>query len=104
MSTKRDHKLHNGRTGAAITVNLTAKASKNEICQILNDGTVQIHLKASGSDKDINDALIAYLAEVLKTDPGKIEIIAGQSGLDKLVTILDVDAATVNKKIIHALK
>lgn len=104
MGTNRDHKLHDGRTGSAIHVHLTVKALENEIYRVLKDGTVHIHLKASGSDKSINDALIAYLAEVLKTDPRKIEIIAGQSGPDKLVTILDVDVETVNKQIIHALK
>lgn len=104
MGTNRDRKLHDGRTGSAIQVHITIKAPESEIYRVSKDGTVQIRLKASGSEKDINDALIAYLAEVLKTDPRKIEIIAGQSGPDKLVTILDVDVETVNRQIIHALK
>jgi uncharacterized protein (TIGR00251 family) len=97
----RQFHLHGGRTGAALAVRVTPRSSRNEISEIQNDGTIKIRLTAPPVEGKANDALIAFLAEVLVIPRSKIEIVAGETGRDKLVSILDLDADTVHQRIVE---
>ena len=99
MDSRQFH-LHDGKKGAALAVRVSSRARRNEIVEILNDGTVKIRITASPSDKKANQVLLEFLAEVLKIPPSKMEIVAGTTGRDKLVTILDLDANTVQERIL----
>lgn len=100
---ERDYHLHDGQTGAAITVRVVPRSSSNEISEILNDGTVKIRLVAQVGVEQTNTALIAFLAEVLQVKPSQLEIVAGMTGKDKLVTITNLDKNQVHDRIIHNL-
>ncbi len=102
METRQFH-LHNGKKGAAIAVRITPRASKNEISDILDDGTVKIRLTASANESKINQALVDFLANILEIPAASIEIVAGAVGKDKLVSILDLDAATVQQRILRKI-
>lgn len=95
--------IHGGKTGAALAIRITPRATKDEIQEIQSDGMVRIRLMSSGKDQEINAALLRYLAMVLGVDVSKLEIVAGQEGLDKLVSVLDMDPTEVQKKIIGNL-
>ena len=82
MKTERNFKLHNGKMGAAITVRITPRTAKNEITEILNDGTVKIRLTAPPVEGRANQGLIDFLAEVLNIKPARIEIISGLTSRD----------------------
>ncbi len=97
----REFHLHDGKTGAAIAVRITPRSSRDEISEILDNGTVKIRLKAQPSEEKMNQALIAFLAKVLDVEPSKVEIVAGNAGNDKLVTIMDVDKAFVQERILQ---
>lgn len=103
MSDKRSFKLHDSQSGAAIAVRVTPRASKNEIYQIQDDGTIKIRLTAPPVEGQANQGLIAFLSEILNVRPSQIEIVAGMTGKDKLVTITGLDAATVQTRIIQHL-
>ena len=45
MGTRKYH-LHDGRMGAALAVRVTPRASRNEITEIMPDGTVKVRLTA----------------------------------------------------------
>ena len=94
-------RLHDGRKGAALAIRVTPRASKNEIVEIQHDGTVRVRLTAPPVEGKANEALIAFLAEVLDVPKTRIEIIVGMSGRDKLVSILDLDAETVHQRILR---
>jgi len=98
------HQLHAAGSGAAITVRITPRASRNEITEILEDGTIKIRLTAPPVEGQANSALIRFLADLLDIAPSKIEIIAGQSSRDKLITILGLSADTVQARILAARK
>ncbi len=98
---EREFHLHDGKMGAAITVRVTPRSSRNEISEILGDGTVKIRLTASPNEEQTNQALIAFLAKVLGVGPAQIEIVAGSTGNDKLVTITDMDKADVQERILQ---
>ncbi|WP_322509464.1 DUF167 domain-containing protein [Anaerolinea sp.] len=100
---KREFRLHDGKTGAAITVRVTPRASKNEIYEILDDGTVKIRLTAPPVEGKANEALIDFLSEVLDVPKTSLEIVAGETGRDKIVTVLNLDASTVQARILQHL-
>jgi uncharacterized protein (TIGR00251 family) len=102
MSDRKYH-LHGGQKGAALAVRVTPRASRNEIVEILNDGTVRVRLTAPPVEGKANEALRAFLADVIGVPRSKIEIVAGLSGRDKLVSILDMEAETVHRKILEHL-
>jgi uncharacterized protein (TIGR00251 family) len=99
----KNHHFHNGKTGAAITVRVTPRSSKNEISGIQDDGTIKVRLTAAPVDGQANAALIRLLADLLQVAPSRVEIIAGQSGRDKLVTVTGMDADNVQKQILKSL-
>lgn len=97
---KRSFHLHDGQMGSAIAVRVTPRASHNKIVEILADGTIKIHIAAPPVDGEANEALIRYLAEVLNVPKSRLEIVAGHSGRDKLISVLDMDGETLHKRLV----
>ena len=87
-----------------MAVRVTPRASKNRIIEVLGEGTVRIQLTAPPVDGEANAKLIAFLAEVLKVPKSHIEIVAGATGRDKLVTVTGMNAATVHERILASLE
>jgi uncharacterized protein (TIGR00251 family) len=100
MSPRRYH-LHDGGKGSALAVRVTPRASRNEIVDILSDGTVKVHLTAPPLEGKANEALIKFLAKILDVSPSRLEVVAGEGGRDKLISVMDMDADTLHKKIVE---
>jgi hypothetical protein len=100
---ERQYHLHDGKKGAALAVRITPRASRNEISEVLNDGTVKIRLTAAPVDGKTNDLLVGFLAEVLEIAPAQIEVVAGATSKDKLISVIDLDAQTVHQRILKKL-
>ena len=103
MAPRKFH-LHDGKKGAALAIRVTPRASRNEIVEILTDGTVRIRLTAPPAEDKANQALIKFLSDILGVPASRIEIVAGATGRDKLVSIIDMDAEEVHKIILHHLE
>jgi len=97
---RRKFELHDGKRGAALAVCVKPHASRNEIFGVLNDGTVKIHLTAPPVEDQANKALLRFLSEVLGVPVSRLDIVAGKTGRNKLVSVLDMDAETVHKRIV----
>jgi uncharacterized protein len=100
MTPKNFH-LHDGRKGSALAVRVTPRASKNEIVEVLSDGTVKVHLTAPPVEGKANEALLKFMSQVLGVPPTRIEVVAGANGRDKLISVTDMDTATLHKKIVE---
>lgn len=100
---ERKFNLHDGKTGAAITVRVTPRASRDEISEILDDGTVKVRLTAGINDEKANQALLDFLAKILGVSVSQMEIVAGLTGNDKLITITDLDKNLVQERILKHL-
>jgi len=98
----RNFHLHDGKTGAALAIRVTPRASSNQVAEILHDGTIRIRLVAAPGN-EINTVLREYLSSILGVSESVIDVVAGQTGRDKLVSILNMDADTAHKKIIEHL-
>jgi uncharacterized protein YggU (UPF0235/DUF167 family) len=103
MNSRKFH-LHDGRRGAALAVRVTPRASRNEITEIMPDGTVKVHLTSPLVEGEGNKALTHFLAEVLGVAPTKIDILGGASGYDKLLSVLDIDTEEAHKRILAYLE
>jgi uncharacterized protein len=99
MNNKREFHLHNGKSGAAISVHLIPRASRNEIVGIMDNGSIKIRLTAPPVDGQANKALIDFLAKMIDIAPSQIEMISGQTSRNKILTILGLDPTTVNDRI-----
>jgi len=99
--TQRNYKLHNGKKGAALAIRVTTRATENKIIGALSDGTVKMHIAAEPTGGQANEELVKFLSAILGVDEKRIEVVAGDTGRDKLVSVLDMDAETLHKKIVE---
>lgn len=102
--TARKYHLHDGRKGAAIAVRVTPRARRNEIVGVMRNGTIKIRLVAPPVEGKANAALIKFLADIIGVTQSKIDIVAGASGRDKLVSVMDMDAETLHQRILEHMK
>ena len=99
MSDRRFN-LHDGKKGSALAIRVTPRASRNEIVELLEDGTIKVRIAAPPSDSEANETLISFLSEVLGVPRSRLDIVAGASGRDKLVSVMDMDAETAHQRIL----
>jgi uncharacterized protein len=99
----RKFKLHHGQKGSALAVRVTPRASRNEIVELLDDGTIKVRIAAPPADNEANEALIEFLADVLGVPKSKLDIVAGVTGRDKLISIVDMDVETAHQRILAHL-
>jgi len=102
--TRRKFQLHDGKKGAALAVRVTPRASKTKIAEVLEDGTVKVHLAAPPVDDEANQELLKFMANVLGVPRTRLDIVAGATGRDKLIAVLDMDADTAHKRILAYLE
>ena len=99
----RKFKFQDGRGGSALAIRVSPRSQKNEVTRIFSDGTINVKLKAPLVDGKANNILIKFLAEILEVKHSELEIIAGETGRNKLVSIYGLDSETVNQHISELL-
>ena len=96
----RKFELHDGKKGSALAVRVTPRASRNEIVEMLEDGTIKVRIAAPPVDNEANDALIEFMADILGVPKSRLDIVAGVSGRDKLISVVDMDVETAHSRIV----
>lgn len=92
----REFRITDAKGGAAFTVRCVTRAQRTEVVGVQDDGTLKIRLQASSAGApEANDELVAFLAGKLDVAPQKIEIVAGQDGREKLISVEDITTAHV---------
>ncbi len=74
---------------AVLAVRIQPRASKDEIV-VQSDGSLKIRLTAPPVDGAANEALIAFLAKVLRVSRSQIEILSGHTSREKRVRIAGI--------------
>jgi uncharacterized protein (TIGR00251 family) len=95
----RSFRLHDGKRGAAFAVRVTPRASRNKIMELQGDGTVKVHIAAAPVDDQANHELVKFMSEVLGVPKSRIDIVAGSTGRDKIIAVLDMDAEMVERRL-----
>jgi uncharacterized protein len=96
----RKFELHSGQRGSALAVRITPRADRNQIVGVLDDGTIKVYLVSDPSEDELNTELLSYLAEVLGVPKSRVEVVAGESGRDKLVSVMDMDVETAQQRVL----
>lgn len=104
MPARKVRRLSDSRRGTALAIRVTPRARRDEVVEILPDQTVKIRLTAPPVEGKANEALIEFLSKVLGVPRSRIEIIAGQTGRDKLVSILDMESSEAQARILKQLR
>jgi uncharacterized protein (TIGR00251 family) len=98
-----EFKLNDGKGGAALNVRVTPRARRNELAGVRSDGTLKIRIVAPPVDGKANAALVKFLAGILGVRKRRVEIVAGHRGLDKIISITDMPADEVQRRILAHL-
>jgi uncharacterized protein (TIGR00251 family) len=101
---QRDSQEQNSRKGVILKVRVQPRASKNEIVKILSDRTVKVHLTAPPVEGKANKALLKFLAKILDVPIANIDIVAGMTGRDKVISVENMDLAMLHKKIVEHIR
>jgi len=102
MSRKYD--FHDGKRGSALAVRVTPRASRNQIVGMLDDGTIKVHLATDPADEKENTELLDFLAGVLGVPRTYVEVVAGENGRDKLVSVLDMNVETAHQRVLEHME
>lgn len=98
------HRFRNGQGGAAFMVRVVPRSGKNEIAEIMSDGTVRIHLTAPPVEGKANFQLIEFLSEVLQVKSSQIEIVGGEKTKNKMITVAGLSPKEVEQKLFSQLR
>ncbi|MBM3127823.1 MAG: YggU family protein [Chloroflexi bacterium] len=90
-------KLRQANGAVTFVVKVVPRASKNQIAGVEGDA-LKVRLTAPPVEGKANDALIAFLAEMLGVRRAQIEIISGQTARRKIVRVRGVTAEDMKKK------
>lgn len=94
--------MHHSAGGAAIMVHVIPH-TVTKIAQVGKDGTITMQVCHSETGGKANTILINFLAEILQVQASRMEIVAGQSSENKLITILDLEPGVVQERIVKTL-
>jgi hypothetical protein len=98
----RKFEITDARGGAALTVRVVTQAEHTEIAGLQEDGVLKVRLMASpAGDPSANQELVSFLASQLSVPLNHIEIVAGSSGREKIVSIEGMTVQQV-EAILHS--
>ena len=80
--------------GVSFAVRVQPRASRDEIVGVL-EGALKIRLRAPAVENRANEALVAFLAELLKRPKAAVRILSGERGRQKRVEVRGVTAQEV---------
>jgi hypothetical protein len=94
--------FRDGRTGAAIAVNVKVNAVQNRVLRISREGKVYIQLTTK-TKSEIDAGLLAFMTALLGVKPHQVELLGSFPSNERLVTITGLSAEELQRKIITAL-
>jgi uncharacterized protein len=99
MSQNRKFEITDARGGAAFAVRVVTRAEVSEIVGTQEDGSLKVRLMSqSAGDPSANIELISLLAQQLEVDKGRVEIVAGANGRDKVISVEGISTADVEAR------
>lgn len=98
---EREFKFHDGEKGAALAVRVKFSRGKSSFAKVLKDGTVVVQLEHGGGD--MNAMLIDFISQQLDIPSARIQVIAGEDGQNKLISIIDMKPKQVQKLILDTI-
>ena len=98
---RRQFRFHDGGKGAALAVRLKYTRGKSSFSKVFKDGTILINLKKD--EGEVNARLINFISRELNVPLERIEIIAGEDGDKKLLSVIDMKPKEIQKMILELI-
>jgi uncharacterized protein YggU (UPF0235/DUF167 family) len=92
-------KFGKGSGGAALSVKVTPRASRNEISGWTEEGVLKVRVTAAPANNAANEAVITLLSKALDVPKSRIAIGAGDATTQKLISIMGVSSAQVDERL-----
>jgi uncharacterized protein (TIGR00251 family) len=96
---KRNFEITDASGGAAFNVRVVTRATKAEVAGIQDDGVLKVRL-TNAPDDGANEELIGLLAKVLNVDASALEIVAGEKGRDKLISVDGIAPEVLEERLL----
>ena len=80
---------------ATLKIKLIPRSARNEIVELMGDGTLKIKLTAPPVEGQANQAVLKFLAGILNIPNGSIEIISGKTSHNKMIAIVGLEQDNV---------
>ncbi len=93
-------KTHPDRGSVSFAVRVQPRASKNEVAGVM-DGALKIRLQAPAVEDRANQALCAFLAELLKRPKSAVRLLSGERSRTKRVEIFGVTTREIEALALH---
>jgi uncharacterized protein (TIGR00251 family) len=85
-------------TGVQLRLRIQPRASREEIAGVAGD-VIRIRLTAPPVDGTANEALVRFLAALLRVPRSAVELVSGRSGRIKLVAVTGVSLAETVRRL-----
>jgi uncharacterized protein (TIGR00251 family) len=95
----RKFKITEAERGAAFLVQVIPRASRNEV-EGIKGNALKVRVTAPPVEGAANKALIELLAERLKIRKSQIEIVAGQTSRQKMISVVGLHPSEVEKRLL----
>jgi uncharacterized protein len=99
----RGKKTSSGQHSFALVIHVTPGARKNEISQILEDGSLKIRLTAPPVEGKANEALLKLLSKILKVSPSHLTIVSGFTARKKRVIVDGLSEEDIQERLLSQL-
>jgi uncharacterized protein (TIGR00251 family) len=87
-------RTHPDRGSVSFAVRVQPRAGKNEVAGVM-DGVLKIRLQAPAVENRANEALCAFLAELLKRPKSAVRLLSGARSRSKRVEIFGVSSLEI---------
>ncbi len=97
---KRNFRITDARGGTALPVRVVTQSETGGLAGVQEDGVLKVRLVASpAGDPAANAELIAIMSDVLGIPPNKIEIVAGASAREKILSVEGLTTDEVESRL-----
>lgn len=97
----RQFEFHDGEKGAALAIRVTHTKGASSFSKVHKDGTVVIQLQQG--EGTVNSRLIDFISRELNIHKKRLQIIAGEDGFNKLISIVDMKPMEIQRKILEKI-
>jgi uncharacterized protein YggU (UPF0235/DUF167 family) len=96
----RKFDITDARGGAALPVRVVTQAERTELMGVQDDGVLRIRLMASpASAPAANAELLGFIAGLLDVPERSLDIVAGASGREKIVSVVGLTVEEVEERL-----
>jgi len=95
----REFKITDAKKGAAFAVHVVTWAKKSVVDGLVGDA-IKVCLTTPPVEDKINDSLVAFLAEKLGVSQSQLEIVAGETAQNKIISVLGLSPSEVEELLL----